>query len=99
MDKNKLKRFRRRLAKLRQKSSNIRARELISFAGALGRTRSNRGKEPTYVSTPLPHRRPLSIPDHPGSMPRYTAESILDDLETDIAELEATESGTKDPNA
>jgi|SRR5882724_3086786 len=89
MTRKKLQRLKRRLAMLRQRLANIRSTELQSFARALGRVRdTSRGKEPTFVSLLLPNSRPLSIPDHPGSLKRFTAGNILDTLEQDIFALE-----------
>jgi len=88
MNKRKLKKLRQELDNLRVHPSNLRNTELVKFATKLGRFKSNRGKEPTYVSDLLPQSRPISIPNHPGSFPRYTAISILDALEQDIDELE-----------
>jgi hypothetical protein len=89
MTRKKLQRLKRRLAMLRQRPANIRSLELQSLARALGRVRdTSRGKEPTFVSLLLPASRPLSIPDHPGSLKRFTAGNILDVLEQDIFALE-----------
>ncbi|MFT3837151.1 MAG: hypothetical protein QM723_09155 [Myxococcaceae bacterium] len=49
--------------------------------------KSNRGKEPTYVSE-LPGHLPLSIPNHPGDLKIGTARSILNTLEQDLEALE-----------
>jgi len=83
-----LQRLKRLLAELRHRSGNIRSRELVSLARALGRVLYDRGKEPTYVSTLLPNSRPISIPNHPGALNRFTAGNILDQLEQDIFSLE-----------
>lgn len=88
MDERKIKKLKSTLEILRRKSANIRPDELIRLAKSLGRVASPRGKEPTFISTLLPNRKPLSIPNHPGALPRYTAESILDVLEEDIFLLE-----------
>lgn len=88
MDKAKLRREKRKLERLRQHPANIRAQELINLAEALGRERSNRGKEPTFISLLLPDSNPISIPNHPGSLSRFTAGNILDALEQDIFNLE-----------
>ena len=69
---------------MRLRSANLRSSELVSLAISLERTRSNRGKEPTYVSTSLLQSRPLSIPGHPGTLKRGTALSILNHLEGDV---------------
>ena len=68
--------------------SNLRNQELVSLAEALGRTRSKRGNEPTYISRLLPQSKPISIPNHPGSLNKRTADNILDALEQDIFNLE-----------
>ena len=88
MDRAKLKRLRRKIDEMRQRSSNIRTSELVSLAEALGRVASKRGKEPTYISVLLTNSKPISIPNHPGSLWRYTAENILDALEQDLFNLE-----------
>jgi hypothetical protein len=88
MEKRRLSRLRKRLQALRTRSGNIESRELERLARALGRQLSNRGKEPTFVSTLLPQSRPLSIPHHSGTLKRGTANNILDQLEKDIDDLE-----------
>ena len=90
MTRTKLQRLKRRLAMLRQRAANIHSAELQSLARALGHVRdTSRGKEPTFVSLLLPNSRPLSIPDNPGSLKRFTAGNILDVLEQDSFALEA----------
>lgn len=85
MDKAKVSRLKRRLSALRAKGANIRSRELKSLAKALGRRHhKQRGREPTWISEALPESTPISIPDHPGAMNKYTAGNILDQLEEDI---------------
>ena len=69
---------------------------LESLAKALGRTRAKRGSEPTWVSVVFPALRPLSIPHHSKEVKRFTAESILDQLEVDVHEWQQQlESGGK----
>lgn len=60
------------------------AAALQSLAKRLGRTKADRGKEPTWVS-PFP-LYPLSIPDHGGGkdLANGTKNSILNQLEDDI---------------
>ena len=78
-----------RIAKLRKKLDElrgvggVRSSELARFAIQVGRSRHPRGKEPTWVSDHLPDARPLSIPGH-GELNRFTARSILDQLEEDL---------------
>jgi len=64
-------------------------------AAKLGRKRSKRGKEPTYISEPFPDLRPLSIPSHSSGVKRFTAQGILDQLDEDVVrwqnELQASD--------
>jgi hypothetical protein len=83
INKQKLRRLRRRIAELRNAKHNIRPSDLISLANSLGRQLAKRGKHPTYVSVLIPGSNPLSIPGHP-TIKTITAMSILDDLEVDI---------------
>jgi hypothetical protein len=84
MEKQKRDRIRWEINQLRSRIANIRSRELISLAKKLGRSLFPRGKHPTYVSDILLNRPPLSIPNHSGALPKYTAESILNILEEDL---------------
>lgn len=88
MDARKLRKLKKQLARLRGRVANLRDTELIKFAGQLGRERSKRGKEPTFISKLLPYSRPITIPGHPGSLKKFTAGNILDSFEQDIQALE-----------
>jgi len=66
----------------------IKSSELEALARRLGRRRAKRGKEPTWISDELPDRRPVSIPNHPGDLNRFTARGILDQLEADLDRYE-----------
>lgn len=88
MNAKKLQKIKKRLAALRSKPNNIRSAELVRLARSLERTIFDRGKEPTYVSTLLPASRPISIPNHPGTLAKGTALNILDQLDQDIFEIE-----------
>lgn len=88
MDSKRLKKIKKTLNDLRSKPNNIRSKELIKLAKSLGRRLFKRGHEPNYLSDLLPRSRPISIPNHPGAMARFTAENILDQLEQDIFDLE-----------
>lgn len=88
VDLRKLKKLRGKIAKLRGKPNNVLSRELESIAASLGREKADRGKEPTWVSRLMPGRNPVSIPNHPGALKRFTAGNILDQLEEDIDLLE-----------
>ena len=67
----------------------IRSSELESLAKRLGRDKSDRGKEPTWVNKQFPYLRPLSIPHH-GSrdLNKFTARGILAQLEEDVEQWE-----------
>lgn len=84
MDEKKLRKLKRELELLRLRKANIRPIEMINFAKKLGRVESNRGKEPNYINPIFALLRPISIPNHPGSMYKFTAGNILDSLEEDI---------------
>lgn len=91
----KLKKLRRTLDALRRRLGSVRNDEVAALAQALGRTRFNRGKEPTYVK---PGRPPLTIPAH-GTLKVGTAASIVNQLEEDLLlleEAEQLEEGTED---
>ena len=66
----------------------IKSAELESLARRLGRRRAKRGKEPAWVSEKFPSSSPVSIPNHPGDLNRFTAGSILDQLEADLDRYE-----------
>ncbi len=66
----------------------IKCTEMERLAKKLGRTRINRGKEPTWENLNFKTLRPLSIPHHPGDLNPYTADSILDQLEEDLEKIE-----------
>ena len=72
-----------RIEELRRKGG-VKSSEMESFAQALGRKRSKGGKEPTWVSPVFPDLRPVSIPHHSKDLNRFTAGSILDQLEEDL---------------
>jgi hypothetical protein len=82
MDRAKIKRLRRQLESLRAGAFNLKPSMLIGFAESVGRTRANRGKEPTYVSILL-GRNPLSIPGH-STINGFTAKAIIKVLEADL---------------
>lgn len=88
----KLAKIERELRGLKRRLGSIRSDELASIARSLGREKSNRGKEPTYVRAGAAGWFPLSIPNHPGTLPTGTANSIvnqlLDDVEAWRAEVE-----------
>ena len=89
-----LDRIEEKIGALRSRPANIRSRELESIALALGRIPGKRGKEPTFID---PRRiwKPLSIPNHPGALSKYTAGNILDALEGDLFSLREAEGKTE----
>ena len=86
MNKNKIEKLRKKTDALRLKGG-IRPAELESLAKACGRIRKKRGSEPTWINQDLPQLRPLSIPHH-KELNRFTAQSILDQIEIDLDALE-----------
>lgn len=89
MNKNTIRRLRRKLQKLRnQAKGGIPSKEMIRLAESVGRKRSKRGSEPNFVSELLPDSRPISIPSHPKPLNRFVAGNILDALEADLDALE-----------
>lgn len=70
-----------------RRTGGIKRRTLERLARKIGRVRHSRGKEPNWVSTVLPDARPLSIPAH-NTLNRYTAQNILDALESDLDAIE-----------
>lgn len=86
MIQKKLDQITRRIEQARR--SPQKARDLERIAQQLGRTKVNRGKEPTWESE-LPGRPPLSIPHHGGrDIAIGTRNSILDFLEDDVMALQ-----------
>src|SRR6185295_723863 len=83
----KIRKLRSQIEALRNKRW-IKTAELESLAQRLGTKRAKRGKEPTWINEELPDRRPVSIPSHPGDVNRFTARSILDQLEADLDRYE-----------
>lgn len=84
MDYKKLTKLQSTIEELRNRRG-IKPRELESLAKALGRTRHSRGSEPNWVSEVFFDLRPVSIPHHGGrDINRFTAQSILDQLELDV---------------
>jgi len=72
------------VAKLRAQGQ-VTSEQLERLAEAVGRTRSKRGKHPTYVT---PRRPALSIPHHSRPMKRRTKDNILTTIEGDLTIIE-----------
>lgn len=87
MSPTKTQRIRRQIESLRG-HGGVKSAELEGLAEALGRARHPRGSEPAWVSKRFPWLRPLTIPHHSKEIKRYTAHSILDQLEEDLSAWE-----------
>jgi len=95
MNPRKLRRCEQRLTKLRRSVPS--AKQLEGLATSLGRKRVKRGKEPTWESMAFSNLRPVSIPRHSSNLNKFTAGSILNQLEEDIFRYkEMLESGGQD---
>ena len=88
MDPKKIRKLRNEIQGMRRRGG-IRPAELESLARSVGRVRHKRGKEPSWVSTVFPEAPPVSIPNHPGDLSKYTARSILNELEADLDRFDA----------
>jgi hypothetical protein len=89
MTPHKLRKIRAELENIQASPKGVKFKELISIAEKLGRSKSNRGKEPTYVRKDAPELSPpLSIPKHPGDMKAGTVLSIVETLLSDVDEWE-----------
>jgi hypothetical protein len=83
INKEKLAELQADIESFRRAIHNVRPDQLVSLAKKLGREKSKKGKHPTYESTVMPERNPLSIPGH-RTIKSGTKRSILDELEVDI---------------
>lgn len=94
-----LKKLKRQLKEMEKSPFNRKPDDFISIAKQLGRTKDNRGKEPTYTRERDPTLSPpLSIPNHPGDVKPGTARSIIDALLSDIDDWEIHLSESDDDN-
>ena len=84
------------MVRMRSQIANLKTKDLVALAVSLGRTRRPGSGHPMYVS-PLssPGVRSVAIPDHPTKpVKKYTASSIMNDLESDVEAWE-TKMGIK----
>jgi hypothetical protein len=90
MNEKTLKKIKNELLSLQKSPHGLKADVLISIAKKLGRTKDNRGKEPTYVRGFDPSLSPpLSIPSHGSKdMKVGTAKNIINMLLDDVSEWE-----------
>lgn len=87
MNSKQLAKIKRELEAIKLSPQGRKAEDLTSMAGRLGRSISNRGKEPTYIRSGLPCLTPpLSIPNHSGDMKTGTVRSIVSQLLDDCDE-------------
>jgi hypothetical protein len=92
-----LKKIKRQLKEMEKHPFNRKPDDFISIAKQLGRTKDNRGKEPTYTRERDPSLSPpLSIPNHPGDVKPGTARSIIDALLSDVDDWEIYLSESED---
>jgi hypothetical protein len=87
MNHKKLTEIKESMEKFRRRGG-IKSEELESLTKEIGRVKSKRGKEPTWVSSQFSDLRPLSIPNHTHDLNKFTARSILDQLESDVEKWE-----------
>lgn len=87
MDKKKIKQLRKRLNGLLPRVGNIKPRELERFAEACGYELLSGKREPTYRNRYL-KTDPLTIPNHSWGINKYTAKSVLLQLEGFLSEAE-----------
>jgi hypothetical protein len=88
MNRRQCDKLKRELVAMRSRLGSIRSSELAAIASAVGRKKTNRGKEPTYCS-PRTGWPPLSIPEHSGrTLKRGTAHNIINRLEVDLELIE-----------
>lgn len=92
MDQRRIRKLRGEIAALRDRGNSIRAAELKKLAEAIGRKANKRGKHLTFIGGPA-GTFPISIPDHPGAMKRFTAGNILDQLEADLDAMKKEDEG------
>jgi hypothetical protein len=89
LNRRRLEKIEQELLDLRRSPQGVRASDLVALAGKLGRTRTNRGKEPTYERPalfPNSPAYPLTIPGHPGDLRVGTVKSIVNALLNDVDE-------------
>ncbi|MDP2949311.1 MAG: type II toxin-antitoxin system HicA family toxin [Chloroflexota bacterium] len=72
---------RRRIARFRKRTANVRFQELRSLVEAAGWELDRvSGSHHIFVK---PGRTPLSIPNHPGALNSWLVDRVLDELERD----------------
>jgi len=76
---------RRRIARFRKRTANIRFRELRSLVEAAGWELDRVGGSHYFFVRP---GRLLSLPNHPGALNPYLVDRVLDELERDYGEEE-----------
>ena len=85
------KKLRRDLGRLREQKSGLGQKNLKRSRNDWGGgDRAGQQARPQWISSVLPESRPISIPGH-KSIKTYTAVSILDCFEEDLARLEELE--------
>ena len=77
---------RRRIARFRKRTANVRFRELRSLVEAAGWELDRVGGSHYFFVKR--GRMPLSIPNHPGALNSWLVDRVLDELERDYGEEE-----------
>lgn len=100
MDKKKIRQLNKRLRVLWLRAGNIKPRELRRFAEACGYELLPGKREPTFRNDYLKPVDILTIPDHSWGINKFTAKSVLSQLEGFLfkanAILEGQEEGRHD---
>lgn len=81
MDKKKIRQLHQRLKRLRLKVGNIKPKELRRFAESCGYELLPGKREPTYKNRYLNTVQFLTIPDHSWGINKFTAKSVLLQIE------------------
>lgn len=77
----KIEKLLREVRQLQGQVGNLRSKKVIQLAERCGYKAVTRGKEPPYRNTLWPACAILTIPHHSSGLNRYTAKSILQQLE------------------
>jgi hypothetical protein len=93
MDKKKIRQLEQRLKRLLLKIGNIKPKELRRFAEACGYELLPGKREPTYKNRHLNTVPLLTIPDHSWGIKKFTAKSVLMQIERFLFEARAKQEG------
>lgn len=96
MDKKKIRQLNKRLRRLLLKVGNIKPKELRRFAEACGYQILSGKREPTYKNIYLKTVPVLTIPDHSWGINKFTAKSVLLQIERFLFEAENVMEGQEE---